>query len=151
MDKKAAIRLDRRIAVEILGLKVVNDPVNYRGYSLNEASSQGSDLPHFSTKLEEAMKVWDHLRKQGVRWLLNVDEAGFHLRNVACVTEHWDVDEKDYRVDRPLGTSKKIEGLPRMICEAALREVEEALKRWVKRGTDLERGEPGPSTIGRKK
>jgi hypothetical protein len=150
LSKEEGISLDRKIAVEIMGLKVVEDPVNYRGYAIDEAGSGGGDLPHFCTKIEQAMKVWDCLRNQGQRWLLNVDDAGFHLRHVACITHHGDVQEKDYRVDRPLGTAKKVEDLPRVICEAALREVEWAHKEWVKRGVESEREDPGPSTIGRK-
>ena len=151
LSKEEGIALDRKIATEIMGLQVVEDPVNYRGYALNEAGPHGADLPHFCTKIDQAMKVWDCLRNKGQRLLLNVDDAGFHLRHVVSVTHHGDVEEKDYRVDRPLGTAKKIEDLPRVICEAALQEVEGALKEWLKRGIELERDEPFPGVIGRKK
>ena len=151
LSKEEEIALDRRIATEIMGLKVMEDQVNYRGWALNEAGSNGSDLPHFSTKIEQAMKVWDQMRTKGQHWLLNVDEAGFHLRHVACVTHHGEVDEKDYRVDRPLGTAKKVEDLPRVICQAALRAQEEVIRKWVKRGLEIDHDHPGPSVIGRKK
>jgi hypothetical protein len=68
------------------------------------------------------MKVWDHVRKNGARWLLNADTEGFHLRRVACVTFHGEKDEKDYTADKPLGWAKTMEDLARVICEAALSE-----------------------------
>ena len=43
------------------------------------------------------MKVWNHVRRHGARWLLNVDTKGFHLRRVVCVTERWEKGEKDYK------------------------------------------------------
>lgn len=122
LSKEQEILLDRKIATRIMGLTVVEDPANYRGYGINEGGPGGRDLPHFCTKLEQAMKVWDHLRSQGHRWLLNADMEGFHLRRVACVTFHGEVNEKDYRADKPLGWAKTIEDIPRVICEAAIAE-----------------------------
>lgn len=122
-SKEGDIKLDREIAERVMGLMVVVDPSTYRGVAIGQVGERGEDLPHYSTQMEAAMEIWDKVRKEGARWLLNVDEAGFHLRHVACVTHHGEVNEKDYRVDRPLGTAKKIEDLPQVICEVALSEM----------------------------
>ena len=111
-----------------MGLTVVEDPVNYRGYEIYENGRAGHDLPHFCTKIQEALKVVDQMRNAGHRWLINIDTEGYHLRRVVWVVHNGERDEKTYTVDRPLGTSKKIEDLARVICQAALNEQEEALK-----------------------
>lgn len=131
MDPKdpRGLKLDREIAEKIMGLKVVSDPSSYRGVGIGEAGEHGEELPHYSTQLDAAMEVWDHVRKvNGARWLLNVDEEGFHLRRVAWVVFRGEKDEKDYTADKPLGWAKKIQDLPRVICQAALDEQAEAKK-----------------------
>jgi Phage ABA sandwich domain len=127
MDPKD-IKLDRQVAEQVMGLTVVSDPTTYRGVSVGEAGSRGEDLSHYSTQMEEAMKVVDQMRKSGHRWLINIDTEGYHLRRVVFVAHNGERDEKTYTVDRPLGTTKGIEDLPRVICQAALKEHEEALK-----------------------
>jgi len=112
--------------------------------------SPKAPVPFFSTNLAWAMKVWDVLRKKGVRWLLSVDDQGYHLRHVACVRHDMVPDEKVYTVDRPLGTAKRIEDLPRVICEAALKEVDRKLKEGVKVGIKAESEGHDPGVIGRK-
>ena len=127
--RKLDLSLDWAIAEKILGLKVVPDRACYRGISL-KTGSQGADLPHYSTKIEEAMKVWDHVRqKYGARWLLNVDEDGFHLRRVVWVSFNGLNNEKQYTADKHLGWATKIEDLPRVICKAALSEHAAAQKK----------------------
>ena len=122
LSEKTALNLDRKIAAKVFGLKIVEDPVNYRGFAVGEAGPHGEDLPKYSTQIDQAMKVWNHVRRHGARWLLNVDTKGFHLRRVVCVTERWEKGEKDYAVDKALGWAKKIEDLPKVICKAALTE-----------------------------
>lgn len=73
--------------------------------------------------LVEAMQVFDQMRKQGHRWLLNADDTGFHLRRVVLVKYDMEREEKVYTVDRPLGTAKTLEELPSVIQEAASREL----------------------------
>jgi hypothetical protein len=126
-SEEQALRLDRKIAEEIMDLKVVKDPSTYRGVSVGEAGSRGEDLPRFSTLMADAMEVWDHVRKKyGARWLLNADTEGFHLRRVAWVVFRGEKNEKDYTADKPLGWAKKIEDIPMVICKAALAEQKEA-------------------------
>lgn len=154
MDPKdpRGLKLDRQIAEQVMGLKVVPDPSSYRGVGVGEAGEGGEELPHYSTQLEAAMEVWDYARKKyGARWLLNADEEGFHLRRVVWVTHDGERDEKTYTADKPLGWAKTIEDLPKVICNAALGEQEEALKEWTKKGLELERQGIVPGTIGRAK
>jgi hypothetical protein len=151
ISDEQALRLDRKIAEKIMGLKVVPDPKTYRGVGLGEAGERGEDLPYYCTQIEAAMEVWDHVRKKyGARWLLNADEEGFHLRRVVWVVFRGEKNEKDYTADKPLGWAKKIEDLPRVICEAALSEQKESLKEWVEKGMELEAQGIVPGTIGRK-
>lgn len=118
------ILLDRQIAEQIMGLTVVSDLTTYRGVSVGEAGERGEDLPHYSTQIDDAMKVVDHMRKNGHRWLINIDAEGYHLRRVVWVAHDGIKNEKTYTVDKPLGTTKQVEELPRVICEAALKELE---------------------------
>lgn len=152
LSEAQALSLDRKIAVEIFGQKVVKDPKTYRGVAVGEAGERGEDLPHYSTQIDDAMKIWDYVRKKfEARWLLNADTEGFHLRRVVWVTHDGEKDEKKYTVDKPLGWAKKIEDLPKVICEAALREQKAALEEWYKKGLELERQGIVPGTIGRAK
>lgn len=133
LSDKQALDLDRKIAEKVFGLKVVVDLNTYRGVAIREAGPRDEDLPKYSTQMEEAMQVWDHVRKNGARWLLNVDMEGFHLRRVAWITHNGEKDEKDFMADKPLGWAKKIEDLPKVICNAALNELNRSIKEFVKK------------------
>lgn len=126
---RKATEIDKDIAEKIMGLVVVKDDANYRGYSVGQAGPHGEDLPCYSEDVKHAMMVFDRMREKGFRWLLNADSAGFHLRNVVCVHQNDVEDEKEYTCDRPLGTAKELGNLPRMICEAALKEMSEIVNR----------------------
>lgn len=102
--------IDEEIALKVMGLGLVS-------------LSNPALIPRYSTQVAPAMVVFDRMRELGHRWLLNADEVGFHLRHVASVTHDLDRDEKRYQVDRPLGSAKTLEELPKVICEAALREI----------------------------
>lgn len=150
-NKDPNLKLDRKIAEKIMGLTLVPDPATYRGVSVGQAGSRGEDLPLYSTQIADAMEVWDHARRTyGARWLLNVDEEGFHLRRVAWVTFHGEKNEKEYRADKHLGTCKKLEDVPKMICNAALGEQKAAIEEWYKKGLELESQGIAPGTIGRR-
>lgn len=121
--------LDVEVAKKVMGLTVEDDPADHRGVAL-KAGYNGNGLPYYSRDLDQAMKVLDRMRDLGHRWLMNIDDAGFHLRHVICVHQNDIEGEKEYTCDRPLGTAKKLEDLPKVICEAALKETEAlALKR----------------------
>ncbi len=66
----------------------------------------------------EELRAFDLMRMDGHRWLINADEAGFHLRRVALVKHDLERDEKVYTADLPLGTARTPEDLPRVIREA---------------------------------
>lgn len=127
MTKKLT-ELDIQVAEKVMGLTVVKADANYRGVELQKAVSDGLDLPHYSEKIDCAMKVFNRMREKGHRWLLNADDAGFHLRRVACVHQNDIAGEKEYTCDLPLGTAKIFDDLPRVICEAAIHQSEMALK-----------------------
>lgn len=82
-------------------------------------------LPEFSKDIGLAMKVFDRMRELGHRWLINADDAGFHLRHVASVHHDLDRNEKTYTVDCPLGSGKTIEEFAEAICSAAVYWVED--------------------------
>lgn len=125
---KGDVQTDAEVARKVMGLTVVDDEVSYRGVALDCAGIDGRDLPHFSTDLAEAMKVMDRMRELRHRWLLNMDEGGFHLRRVVCVHQDDIRGEKEYTCDLPLGWAKRLEDLPKVICDAALKEMEAELK-----------------------
>lgn len=82
-------------------------------------------IPSFSTKLEEAMLLFNRMRNLGHRWLLNMDLEGFHLRRVISVLRGVYGDEKQYLSDFPLGSAATLAELPMVICLAALKEIKE--------------------------
>lgn len=100
--------MDREVAAKLMGWKAPES------------------VPAYISDIGQAMKVFDRMRELGHRWLINADEAGFHLRHVVCVHHDGVKDEKNYTVDRPLGTGKTLREFAKAICEAALTELEGA-------------------------
>lgn len=100
--------MDREIAARVMGWKAPES------------------IPAYSMDIGQAMKVFDRMRELSHRWLLNADDAGFHLRRVVLVKHDLEADEKSYTADKPLGWAKTLADLPKVICEAALRELEGA-------------------------
>lgn len=100
--------MDREIAKRLMGWK------------------EPQAVPDYTRDIGLAMEVFDRMRELGHRWLINADEVGFHLRHVACVRHDLEENEKSYTVDRPLGTGKTLKEFAKVICEAALRELEGA-------------------------
>lgn len=84
---------------------------------------QPRPIPHFTSNIVNALQILDRMRELGHRWLLNADTEGFHLRRVVLVKHDLERDEKSYVVDRPLGWARSLEDLPKIICEAALKEI----------------------------
>jgi hypothetical protein len=55
--------MDVAVAEKVMGLKVLPDPVNYRGFSVGCVGSDGHDLPKYSTEIGDAWKVVMKLRE----------------------------------------------------------------------------------------
>lgn len=118
-----SFELDVQVAEKVMGFK--KDPTMPYTW-LDERSWKAFDTtgPHWSSDVAAAMRVFDRMRELGHRWLLNADEAGFHLRRVVWVVEDGERGEKTYTVDKPLGWAKNLAQLPQVICQAALHEIE---------------------------
>lgn len=121
--KLLSFELDVQVAEKVMGLRKNPDVaftwLDERGWTAFDTTG-----PRWSSDIAAAMRVFDRMRDLGHRWLLNADAAGFHLRHVAYVRHDLEPDEKVYAVDRPLGTAKTLAQLPKVICEAALQEIE---------------------------
>lgn len=114
--------LDLLVAEVVLGWKVLKYEEELIAHKPDMTCQIMKELPRWSSDIAEAMQILDHMRVLGYRWLISVDEVGFHLRNVVFLQHDLDADEKTYTVDRPLGTAKTLSALPKVICEAAVRE-----------------------------
>jgi len=58
---EAGLALDKVIAELVMGLVVVPDPVNHRGFAVREAGPHGFDLPAYSTEIKSAWAVAEKL------------------------------------------------------------------------------------------
>lgn len=119
-----SLELDVQVAEKVMGFK--KDPaMPFVWLGPDGWKAFDTTGPHWSSDLEAAMRVFDRMRGLGHRWLLNADEEGFHLRRVVWIVHDGDRDEKKYTVDKPLGWAKTLAQLPKVICKAALEEIEE--------------------------
>jgi len=124
LDKlRAGSKLDGLVSQDVMGV----DPIKVCEYfNDSDHDELHCSLPGYSTDMTSAMTLLDELRKKGHRVLINIDDAGFHLRRVAFVHHDGIKDEKNYTCDMPLWTAKKLSELPKAICLAALKLVYEA-------------------------
>jgi len=114
---KTMANIDLEIAEKLFGYRLESD-----GYW---RAPDGSDAIKGDERLwskdpDLALQVLEELRRRGYRVLINLDTEGIHLRHVACVVHDGVRNEKVYHCDKPLGTAKKSEELPTVICKAAL-------------------------------
>ena len=117
--------LDIQVAEKVMDIRVCHCWFSLNSGPQRECEKCGRRPPApYSANVDQAMKVFDRMRELGHRWLLNADAGGVHLRRVVCVHQNDIRQEKEYTSDRPLGSAAKLEDLPKVICEAAVQELE---------------------------
>lgn len=100
--------LDREVAVQVFGVSRI----------------KLKNIPKYSSDMSRATEVFDEMRKKGHRWILIAGEEGFFLRHLLSVSHDPEKDHKNYRADRPIGmVATTPAGLAKLICEAALEEI----------------------------
>lgn len=114
---KTMSKVDLEIAEKLFGFRLDSD-----GYwrSPDGKDAIKGDERLWSADPEFAIQVLDELRRRGYRVMINMDTEGIHLRHVACVVHDGIRNEIVYHCDKALGTAKKAEELPTVICKAAL-------------------------------
>lgn len=121
---KAGQELDTLVAEKVMGWKVVDDPVNYRGVAINTPDGDMGDLPKFSTDIAAACEVGDKFDSFTFGRSGKLDPRTNGKRGVwACVI----VKEGEFVAEYPVFLEGKygIKNLAHAICIVALKAIGE--------------------------